>query len=496
MKRRQLLLVALFAAIALLALAVGIILPKKYTSSATILVEDSNIIRPLMEGRAVPTGVSNRASITRQVAFSQKVMGEILQTGGWMDDAPSALEQDRLAEEIAKRTRIDNPRENLIQISYTDSNPRRAYDVTNRFAELVMSESLATKERESRDAYDFIDSQVRQYHQKLTDAEAKLEAYRRSNPDARPGIETDVNSRIAELRRMVETSRMDLQDLRSQEAALQSQLSGENEVTVLQTRTGQLVARLAELEDEQDRLLLTYTRQHPDVVRIQHQLDDLQAQLREEESLDRARSANSDGAINRSASFNPLYGELKSKLAQVRRQAAATGTRIGTAQDLLDQELERSRRIASSESSLAELTRDYEVNRDLYQDLLKRRENARVSMSLDAEQRGLSFRIQEPARIPLRSNGLRLLHVAGGGLGMALATPMLLLLVLVKFDPRIRSPQQIERQAGLPVLGAVPHYYTQARRSAYRRRVMMAAGLFLLVPIVYGIVLLIKVAGS
>ena len=30
---------------------------------------------------------------------------------------------------------------------------------------------------------------------------------------------------------------------------------------------------------------------------------------------------------------------------------------------------------------------DYEVNRDLYQDLLKRRENARVSMNLDAEQR-------------------------------------------------------------------------------------------------------------
>ncbi len=495
-KRRQLLLVAIFAAIALLALAAGLILPKKFTSSSTILVEDSNIIRPLMEGRAVATDVTNRASITRQVAFSQKVMGEILKTGGWMEDNPSPLEQEKIIEEITKRTQIGNPRENLIQISYTDSNPRRAYEVASRFADLVISESLATKEQESRDAYDFIDSQVRQYHEKLTDAEAKLEAYRKSNPDARPGIETDVNSRIGELRRMVESSRMDLHDLRSQEAALTSQLSGENEVTVLQTRTGQLVARLAELEDEQDRLLLTYTRQHPDVVRIQHQLDDLQGQLRQEDTLQQARTANSASAINGSANLNPLYGELKSKLAQVHRQAAAMSSRISTGESLLREELQRSGRIAASESSLAELTRDYEVNRDLYQDLLKRRENARVSMSLDAEQRGLSFRIQEPARVPLRSNGLRLAHVAGGGLGMALAAPMLLLLVLVKFDPRVRSPSQIERQAGLPVLGAVPHYYTTARRSAHRRRMVLTALLFLVVPVIYGLVLLIKLTST
>src|SRR3546814_6719110 len=96
------------------------------------------------------------------------------------------------------------------------------------------------------------------------------------------------------------------------------------------------------------------------------------------------------------------------------------------------QEIERSGRIAASESSLAELTRDYEVNRDLYQDLLKRRENARVSMNLDAERRGLSFRIQEPATVPLRPSGLRLLHVAGAGLVFAVVAPLALLFGLIK----------------------------------------------------------------
>ena len=60
---------------------------------------------------------------------------------------------------------------------------------------------------------------------------------------------------------------------------------------------------------------------------------------------------------------------------------------MSIAESMLNEELHRSGRIADSESALAELTRDYEVNRDIYQDLLRRRENARVSMELDREKR-------------------------------------------------------------------------------------------------------------
>ena len=175
LKRHAVFYTGIFAALALAALAVGVLLPKKYASNTTILVEQSNIIAPLMEGRAVATGVTNRATIAREVAFSRKVMGEILTVGGWMEDKPSPLQQDKQIEQIIDRTIISNPRENLIEIRYVDSDPTRAYKVTQRLADLVISESLATKERESREAYGFINSQVEQYHRKLTDAEAKLE---------------------------------------------------------------------------------------------------------------------------------------------------------------------------------------------------------------------------------------------------------------------------------------------------------------------------------
>lgn len=500
-RRRPVMLAAVFTAIALAALAFGLMLPKKYNSTSTILVEESNIIKPLMEGRAVPTSVVSRAAITREVAFSRKVMNEILQAGGWLKSNPTPLQKDQLIEQITSRTIISNPRDNLIRVSYTDTDATRAHAVTKRFTELIIQESLATKERESRDAYDFIDSQVRAYHRKLTDAESKLEAYRKSNPDARPGIDGDVNSRIGELRRMVDTSRMELMDLESQGNALQGQLNGENEINVVQTRTGQLLARMAELETEKDKLLMNFTEQHPDVVRIQHQLRDLEEDLRREESNQQARRiAGASGApapgtgttLDGTASFNPLYGELKSKLAENRRQAAAVNSRIATSQALLDQELARSRHIAASESTLAELSRDYEVNRDLYQDLLKRRENARVSMSLDAEQRGLSFRVQEPASFPLRGVGLRLVHVASAGLGAAALAPLVLLFGFVRLDPRVRSPYQIETAAALPVLGKVPRFQTAPSRRQGTRRFVIAAMIFLVVPTVYGLTLLLK----
>lgn len=503
-RRHPVLLAAVFTTIALIGLAIGALIPKRYTASTSILVEQSNIIGPLMEGRAVPTGVANRALLARDVAFSRKVMNDILKTGGWLANSPTPIEQDKLIERIKDRTTINSPGPtgrdrsgnpsggSLIQISYSDPDPKRAFTVTQRFGELIIRESLATKERESRDAYEFIKKQVDQYHAKLTRAEARLEEYRVSNPDAREGVNADVSSRIGELRRLVDSAQMDLIDSGSEESALRNQLSGESEVSAVFTRGGQLRARLAELQAERERLLLTFTEQYPDVVRVTHQIRDLEDDLRREDSAKASRPAGVPAGMDGAASVNPLYTELRSRMATARQRKAASSSRFATGQALLAQELERSGRIARSERALAELTRDYEVNRDLYQDLLKRRENARVSMNLDAQREGLSFSIQEPAVMPLRPSGLRLMHVAIAGLALAVLAPLLLVLGVVRLDPRVRSPMQIEQTAGLPVIGSIPHYRTRDQRSRGARRLALASLLVLSVPVVFGLLFAYK----
>ena len=159
-------------------------------------------------------------------------------------------------------------------------------------------------------------------------------------------------------------------------------------------------------------------------------------------------------------SINPLYQQIKIQLAQVQGDIAATSARLGASESMLQQELERSRRIANSENITSELTRDYTVNRDVYQDLLKRRENARVSMILDAEQRGLTFMIQNPAVLPLVPSGLRFMHFGLAGIALSLAVPFGLLFGMVRFDPRVRSAWQFEQATGVAVLATIPFYPT------------------------------------
>jgi polysaccharide chain length determinant protein (PEP-CTERM system associated) len=464
-RRRRVGLGLMFAVIALVALAVGLLWPKKYEASTTILAQESSIITPLMEGAASTTANKNRAGIARDVIFSRKVMGEILAMGGWMATHPTPVEQDRLIEGIKSRTIVQTSRDNLITISYSDSDPKRAFDVTRQLAQLFISESLASKQRESRDAYEFINSQVETYRKKLTDAEDKLKIYRDANADARPGSEADTNTRISQLRTQIESTRMYMMEKQSQEAALASQLNGESEVNAVQTTGGLYQTQLAGLQSQLDTLLLTYTDEYPDVIRLRHQIQDLRQQLAQSDQLKQsAQRAGTPMPLDNAVQMNPLYQQLKIQLAGARGDAAGAAARIGASESMLQSELERSKRIANSENVTSELTRDYNVNRDVYQDLLKRRENARVSMNLDAEQRGLTFLIQNPAVMPLTPSGLRFMHFGVAGIALSLAVPLGLLFALVRFDPRVRSVWQLENSTGLPVLASIPFYPTPRDR--------------------------------
>ncbi|MET0717852.1 MAG: XrtA system polysaccharide chain length determinant [Pseudoxanthomonas sp.] len=485
-RRHTLVLVTIFAGIALLTLFAGLfLLPKNYTASTTILAQESDIIQPLLEGRAVATGVTDRAGIARQVIYSRKVLEDALRTGGWLEDNPTPLQRDRLLEELKERITIRASRPDLVEITYRDSDAQRTYKVTERLGAMFIKESLAAKGRESREAYQFIDARVSDYHKKLTDAEDNLQKYRSANADAQPGSATDASTRISALRTQVEQTRMSLLEQRSRESAITSQLSGESAVTAVQTRESLYRGQLLELQSQLDRLLLTYTEQYPDVVRIRHQMADIQQAMRDEEQ--RRATAPATASPFDDAQMNPLYQELRSQQGQARREMAATESRMGIAESLLDEELGRSRRIAASESALAELTRDYEVNRDIYQDLLRRRENARVSMELDREERGLTLRVQDPAIMPLRPTGLRFLHFAIAGLFIAIVVPLALLFLRVRFDPRIRSASQLQKLSDRQLLTVVPLYRTPRDQRRLRLRQAMSVGVLFVVVLAYGL---------
>lgn len=480
-RRHFLLLVAAFSVIGLIALVVAISWPKQYRSSTSILVSEDNIIRQLMDGRAVPTSVYDRAAIAQEVMFSHKVMDEILAVGGWLEDSPGQAERERLVQEIKDRTTVGAPRENLIRIEYGDRDPARAQRVTERFAALFMAESAAAKKRESRDAYEFIARQVRQYHALLVDAEERLKAFRETSEDARPGTGDEVDERIADLRAEIQQFRIERRELRSRQASLERQLAGLDPETGIQTYQAQLRQRIAMVQDELDTLLLDLQPRHPDVVRTRHQLEDLKAELASSGSR---AAAPIDGTGYRQSS---MQQELNLDLTELRSAIAGLDARIEATERLLQEEVARGRRVAESDLQHAELIRDHAVNQTIYEDLLNRLENARLSMRLDEMGRGLTFSIHEPAMAPARPSGPRFMHLAAGGLMAAVATPLGLLMLLVRLDSRVRSPEAIERVTHLPLLGTVPRYWTPRERKRLKLRIAVAIALAVVTLSAYGV---------
>lgn len=462
-------LVTAFFAINIVMLGLGLIWPKGFTSTTTILVEDKKIIQPLMQGAAVATEVADRSRLAREVIFGRKIMNQVLADAGWMKANPSPTEQEKIIERITKRTTIASVGKDIIKIEYKDDEPQRAFKTTQKFAELFISESLGAKIDESKAAFDFIDKQTQEYHDKLLKAEEQLKEFRSANLDARPGTDADISTRLNLLQTRIEQSSQDLKEAEVKKLSLEKQLSGEAEVATALSREGQYRARIAELQSRLETLRLSYHDSYPDVIQIKHQIEDLNQAIAEERQRRDAAKASGKVIIDEGVINNPMYQQLKQELSQTRVNIEMLTARIGEAKRQLQQELERGRRVHGGEATLAELTRDYQVNRDIYQDLLKRRENARVSMNLDTEKQGLTIKIQEPAALPLSPSGLRFLHFVIGGLALGVLLPLGILYAKLQVDPRLRLGSLISEKHKIPLLAVVPHLSAPAETQAVRR---------------------------
>ena len=485
-RRQKAKLVLMFALVALIMLAVGIYMPKRYEASTTILIGEKNIIEPLMEGRAVQTDVRSYSRNAKEILSSRRVVEDVIQHGGWDTKKLSPVELELLVEQVIDKTRVKNVGANLLKITYTDVNANRAFKVAQRLAELFIRESTQTKQNESREAFEFIDDQVNRYHQKLLDAERKLKEFRGGNTDARPGSQSAVDTRISQLRQQISQTKLLLSEAREKEKSLQKQLSGEAVFSMHIGKEEQIRDRIAELQNKKENLLLNYYETHPDVVRLTHQIEELEHSL--EEEIAQRKLAAPGEAEQKSVQRSTLYQELRRQLATTRTQIATLQTRLRLTEKSLSEEIDRSVRVANSEAQLAELTRDYEVNRNIYQDLLRRRENARVSMDMDAEGQSLAFIIKEPAALPIKPKGLRLLHFAMAGLVLGVLVPIGYMAFLIQVDPRVRIPVAIRQELGLRVLASIPPLYTPAQRALNRVVAVLLAMLVLAVFVAYAYV--------
>jgi len=504
-QRRIVVLTSIFGVVAISALAIGLAMPKRWEASTLIVADARDIIKPLLEGRAVPTTIADQTPIVTQAMVSHRILREIVTFGGWPVKTFTPLQEDRLLNEVKLRIKIEGQTD-TIRISYYDSNPQRAYRITNKLAEIFIRESMALKEKQSRDAFDFISRRVQEYAEKMAEAHEKLLAHYRGGEGPRAAVVARAATANAagdavvapgEPRRP-RVSPQELATLRAEETKLNAQLAHKRGVpsSPVESRQAeeQYRTRVLQLQAELDRLRVTYTEQHPDVLRVQRELKDAKEELVHAEQA----RADRDKSVAAAALDDDGTRATALRLEEVQQQiAVATGTprrpsgprpiaitRAATP----DLEMQG----VGQDTAQSELVRRYEATRDVYQDLLKRRENARVSMDLDSERRGLTLRVQEAADLPVTAASLRLLYIALLGLALAVVVPVGLLVALIKVDPRIRNPQQIERLIRLPLLVAIPSGRTSREKQQARNRWLLSASIAVGVFVVYAAALVMK----
>lgn len=468
----------------LLAVVVGgLFYPLKFTTSTTIHADQQNIIAPLLRGQAEVTQVQDQSRVVRDTIYSPRILSEVIAQLDLAEPGTSAKDLELLQNVFRAKLQVSSAGSGFIKVSYSDQDPAIAFNVVSKATELFIKDASETKMSESREAFLFIDKQVKAYKQQLQEAEDRLKEFKSANID---GTEADVSTRITGLRAQIEEMELNLEEANTRVKSFEDQLSQESQYVARKFKADVYRQSLSEAQARLSTLRLSYKETYPDIVALKHQIADIQQSIADAENADF-----SEGSEGGEVGVNPLYEQLRLDLSNAKVNVETIKRRLRLTKGLLEDEYERLKRIAAQEAQLSELNRDYNVTRAIYEEMLDRKEKARLSMTLDIEGQGVTYKIQEPAVFPLNPSGLRFVHFVMLGPILGILFPVGIIVALIFVDPRIRFPGRLEEEFDVPILGVVPHVHTKLSRRVVRGDiVLLALFLFVVLSTYIGIVVL------
>lgn len=476
-----------YAVVSLSILGLGFIWPKTYESKGVIYADRQNIIQPLLEGSAEVTRINtNQLRVVRELIYSPRIMNEVAVNTGIVNKGADPKEIEDLANRIRAKLQVDQQGEEYIVIAYRNVEANQAYTTVSSIIDTFIRLNAESKRQESKSAYQFIDRQVKSYKEQLQKAEERLKNFNASNLD---GTVETVNARISGLRTSVEEIKLDLQESVARRNELRAQLSKQSRYVAKSYKSDVYRERLLQAQSQLDTLRLSYEDTYPDIVALKHQISDLRTALNETQNSE-SRSNSADAGIN------PLYDELRSNLAEMEVEVRTRTKRLAATELLLENEYQRAQRIAAHQAELAELNRDYDVTRSIYEDMLERKEKARLSMTLDIEGQGVTYKIQDPPAFPLNPVGLRLTHFALAGLVLGGLFGVGLIVAYIVLDPRIRFSNQLSEELVSMTLGVVPHMSTPITERIWRKDMVVAGFVFFLITATYISIVVLKYIGE
>jgi succinoglycan biosynthesis transport protein ExoP len=439
--RRKAFALALLATI-VTALAVALILPKKYVAHSTIIVDvrDEQALSP---ARAA-LGVRERlAYITTQIELIQsgRVATQVARDLklAQRPEVREAFEKDTggigqidawVGAHLLEKLKVNNSASNLISVEYSSDNPRFAAEVANAFAKAYLAVSLELRTEPTREAAEWFDAQLKGLRAQVVQAQNKLTAYQKAK-----GIITADERIDVELARLSEISR--------------HLIATRNTTVEAQARYKQ-ASELVASGGPPDAM--------PEVMSSAAILA-VKADLARAESL--LQTASADLGANhpvyvRHASEvktlrDKLANEMKKVVASLGNVAQQSSKREQELQAALEAQQQHIIRMKDARAEIAALTRDVENAQRSYDAVLARH----MTTNLESRAKQGDVALLTPAIEPAKPAHPKIALIGALSVILGLMMATMMVYALETLDRRVRSNFDLEGHLAVPSLGRI-----------------------------------------
>ena len=448
--RRKELFILVFLLIVTVVFAVSFLLPRKYESTSTVFIE-KNVISELVKGITVTPSMEDTINVLTYAITSRTLLTKVVDSMDMNLAAKTEGGTETLIKELQANTKVRVKDKNLFTISFTHTNPRVARDFVNTLVRLYIEENISSKRGESYDATKFLSEQIDTFNTKLEKAENEVNAYKRDKGGV---ISIDEGKLFQE----INTAQQKIYDLELR----RRQLEGMRQVT--KRANDPLQSRLSALQKKRDELLVEYTESYPDVIKLKGDIETVKEQI----------------AARKGEESQPLdpqeMARIESEISAIKITESGLQRYINTNKSLLQS-------IPSAKAGLDKLELEKKNQKNIYDQLFARHGQSEVSKQMEVQDKSTTFRIVDPAILPVKPASPNRLRIMLLGMLGGLAGSFGLLVLLDQVDSSVKDVDFI-KGLGVPVLAIIPRMQDPVGQVRQRRRtvrVIAVATLYFLI---------------
>lgn len=418
-------------------------MPTRYRAEAVIMLDMRDVQVSELSAAIPPrpfdtTKVRGEIEVLRSRTLAEEVVKR-LQLAARPDfsgtDGPAAGDavqrQQRAIDALLKRLTVENDgRSFVLKIGVDAATPKQAAAIANAYADLYLEHQVAAKEEATQRASEWLKTQIAALREQIAHAEERISQYKEAH-DITSAHGTSVSAQeLADINTQLIAAHSDrVQKEAAYHYAKQVLSSPDGSVAAGQVLASPLIQRLREQEADLLRQLAElstrYRPEHPTMIRLNAEYDDVRRKIADEAGrVVRVMADEVTAARTREEA-------LKANLAEL-------------AQTTAQQE--------NAQIELHELEREADTSRALYETLLTRFKQISAQQDIQLPDAQIVSKADPAATQtwPNRRSQFGMLGVLSLLLGLALPFALELL------DPTFRRLDEIEEAAGLPVLGVLP----------------------------------------